>query len=120
MRDDYKCRRCFSSANLELHHILPTSRGGLDIETNLIILCRDCHDFVQKNYVLGYFDVMDVLLRIIEDRKGHSLPKPLKNKTKTKVIGIDMNVYKRLDILRQKHRESFNSVISRLLGLETL
>ena len=33
---------CFENAN-QNHHIVPLSRGGLDNENNLILLCDDCH-----------------------------------------------------------------------------
>jgi 5-methylcytosine-specific restriction endonuclease McrA len=46
-RDGYRCRRC--NANLrgvfyrEVHHIIPLSRGGTNLMSNLISLCSDCH-----------------------------------------------------------------------------
>lgn len=37
------CERCSKSGKVEMHHILPVSRGGRTIETNLLLLCPDCH-----------------------------------------------------------------------------
>jgi 5-methylcytosine-specific restriction protein A len=52
-RDGYRCRDCgleFRDASgrrergaLEVHHILPRSRGGSDHPLNLITLCKACH-----------------------------------------------------------------------------
>ena len=42
-RDENKCRRCGSTETLEIHHIIPYSRGGKDEVQNLATLCHDCH-----------------------------------------------------------------------------
>jgi hypothetical protein len=44
-RDRGRCRvpGCRSAANLELHHIVPRSRGGSHEASNLIQLCDGCH-----------------------------------------------------------------------------
>lgn len=35
---------CESESTIEVHHILPMSKGGCDKYWNLISLCRSCHD----------------------------------------------------------------------------
>ncbi|EMA68834.1 pCQ3_20 [Halorubrum aidingense JCM 13560] len=42
-RDGNKCRRCGSTEILEVHHIIPYSRGGKDEVQNLATLCQECH-----------------------------------------------------------------------------
>lgn len=42
-RDGFKCTKCSSRTHLETHHIIPVSRGGRNIECNMITLCHDCH-----------------------------------------------------------------------------
>lgn len=43
-RDGYKCQCCGKkNCRLEVHHLLPRSRGGSDRLANLITLCSDCH-----------------------------------------------------------------------------
>lgn len=37
------CTACGSTENLQHHHLKPRSMGGSDDETNLIILCGECH-----------------------------------------------------------------------------
>lgn len=38
-----ECVNCGTTENLEIHHIVPLSRGGNDIESNLVYLCSECH-----------------------------------------------------------------------------
>ena len=39
-----KCKLCSKKTeHLEIHHIIPKSRGGSDDECNLIKLCTECH-----------------------------------------------------------------------------
>jgi RNA-directed DNA polymerase len=42
-RDNYRCMRCGSTANLHVHHIQPKREGGSDGLDNLRTLCWDCH-----------------------------------------------------------------------------
>lgn len=42
-RDNYKCVYCGNSAE-EVHHLIPLSRGGTTTMSNLISLCKSCHD----------------------------------------------------------------------------
>lgn len=46
-RDKNTCQSCGQRKhrkNLEVHHIIPRSKGGSDKPTNLITLCKHCHD----------------------------------------------------------------------------
>lgn len=42
-RDGYKCVYCGSLNNLSLDHLMPVSRGGEDIPSNLVTCCRGCN-----------------------------------------------------------------------------
>lgn len=43
-RDDNQCQLCqCDNKRLEVHHIIPRRYGGLDIEDNLVTVCRACH-----------------------------------------------------------------------------
>ena len=44
VRDNFQCRACKSEANLQAHHIKPRIKGGTDRLSNLMILCKDCHE----------------------------------------------------------------------------
>lgn len=49
-RDDYQCQNCkdHGSADgpavLHAHHIVPVDSGGTNYMSNLVTLCRRCHD----------------------------------------------------------------------------
>ena len=42
------CERCFEEGRLvlmeEVHHVIPVSRGGTHDRSNLMSLCRSCHN----------------------------------------------------------------------------
>jgi hypothetical protein len=42
-RDGYKCVKCPSRKNLEVHHIRSRTKDGLDALPNLQTLCKQCH-----------------------------------------------------------------------------
>lgn len=52
-RDGHQCVRCPSTVGLEVHHIVPLSRGGLTVMSNMITLCRTCHDQRHSHLVVG-------------------------------------------------------------------
>ena len=49
VRDGYRCRvcgvatSCYISGEGHHHHIVYRSRGGLDVSSNILRLCRACH-----------------------------------------------------------------------------
>lgn len=45
-RDAGRCRVCGASGWAEVHHIRYRSRGGSDELSNLVLLCKACHDAV--------------------------------------------------------------------------
>ena len=54
-RDGYICQSCKGKKKdrkLEVHHIIFRSNNGSDDESNLITLCKTCHDDVHKNNIL--------------------------------------------------------------------
>lgn len=53
IRDAGECQLCDTKANLTVHHIIRLSDGGADDEMNTILLCRPCHDFVERLYDKG-------------------------------------------------------------------
>jgi 5-methylcytosine-specific restriction endonuclease McrA len=55
MRDDWRCQVCGCLKNLDVHHLRRRSAMGEDLETNLITLCRDCHQILHNSIVAGNF-----------------------------------------------------------------
>lgn len=48
-RDNHSCVICSSKITLEVHHIIPLSRGGTNHPTNLITLCENHHKARHKH-----------------------------------------------------------------------
>lgn len=50
-RDKHTCQLCKANKNvvIEVHHILPRSKGGSNKPSNLISLCHSCHRKVHSN-----------------------------------------------------------------------
>jgi 5-methylcytosine-specific restriction endonuclease McrA len=48
-RDGWRCQRCGCSKNLDVHHVTRRSALGDDAETNLIALCRACHQTLHRS-----------------------------------------------------------------------
>lgn len=40
---NYKCKRCGSSDDLTMDHVIPISKGGLHTKSNIDVLCRKCN-----------------------------------------------------------------------------
>jgi HNH endonuclease len=51
LRDGARCRRCRTTVNLEIDHIVPFSKGGRTEESNLQTLCRRCNRRKWKKFV---------------------------------------------------------------------
>ena len=48
-RDKYQCQKCKAkNTKLHVHHIVFRSKGGSNIQSNLITLCVSCHDKLHK------------------------------------------------------------------------
>ena len=43
LRDHFRCQECGFYKHLEVHHIVPKSKGGTDDPENLVTLCQRCH-----------------------------------------------------------------------------
>ncbi len=56
-RDGHQCQNCgakggpFGNTELHCHHKIPKSEGGSHQKSNLITLCRDCHNDVHDHYI---------------------------------------------------------------------
>lgn len=71
-RDDYTCRHCerhedMRGVSLEVHHIVPRSRGGTHQKANLVTLCAHCHKQVHNGSVTAPSDPLGYLDRVKEE-----------------------------------------------------
>jgi 5-methylcytosine-specific restriction endonuclease McrA len=48
-RDEYKCVLCSGTHSLQVHHIIPISKGGINALSNLETVCRDCHEEIHPH-----------------------------------------------------------------------
>ena len=55
-----KCANCGATKNLTYHHIVPVSRGGNDVPSNIAVLCPACHAKVhyEKDGTIGHGDLV--------------------------------------------------------------
>ena len=50
-RDGWRCAMCDNSQGLQIHHVVPRGRGGVNHPMNLITLCWRCHSAVHGSMV---------------------------------------------------------------------
>lgn len=63
IKDNYECQSCFKKLmqfECSVHHIDPIEEGGSDEMSNLILLCKKCHDGIEgrelsRLQITGYF-----------------------------------------------------------------
>ena len=74
-RDGWKCRVCGGNGirkteygrRIEVHHIIPKSKGGADHPLNLITLCNECHP---KTFLNEYGGIPGVTFKEIIRQSG--------------------------------------------------
>lgn len=52
-----KCELCGSRRDLQVHHIIPISCGGPDVEENMIVVCGGCHGRLTPHGLLSAMGV---------------------------------------------------------------
>jgi hypothetical protein len=53
-RDSYQCQHCGKKDKLEIHHLIPRRKGGLDVLENTLTVCRKCHKTIEPCRKMGY------------------------------------------------------------------
>ena len=64
-RDNWRCQICGCLKNLDVHHLRRRSALGDDIETNLITLCRKCHQALHGRAREGTAQVLPELQSVV-------------------------------------------------------
>jgi Holliday junction DNA helicase RuvB len=75
-RDKHRCRHCGSSHCLQIHHIIPWSKGGRSRMKNLITLCRTCHALVHEGLLVITGDAKTCSFETRDERNLHSSGSP--------------------------------------------
>ncbi|MES2023533.1 MAG: HNH endonuclease [Patescibacteria group bacterium] len=63
----YKCHYCgdlFKMENITRDHVIPTSKGGANVLSNLVLACRFC------NFAKSYMDY-DEFVKLTQKRQNH-------------------------------------------------
>ena len=64
-RDDWRCQKCGSLENLQIHHQTKRSQQGDDALRNLVTLCSYCH--MAEHGQLGYEKrAMDIIANTVK------------------------------------------------------
>ncbi len=45
---DYTCQCCGSVSDLQVHHLTYENCPGMEKQSDLIVLCRDCHEWIER------------------------------------------------------------------------
>lgn len=67
-----KCESCGSKKGLTLHHIIPKEVKGRNIKSNLIVLCRGCHNLEHSINHKKKWNNEDIDLIILLRKQGYS------------------------------------------------
>lgn len=67
-RDNFQCRECGSTENLEVHHIFPKQFKIDHSPQNLITLCRTCHSAKSPETQASYFSKIILLFKKQTDK----------------------------------------------------
>ena len=52
-RWDYECAYCGSEEDLTIDHVVPRSKGGMDIPENMGCCCDSCNHLVHSRFILS-------------------------------------------------------------------
>ena len=100
-----KCNICNKETEqLEKHHIIPVSRGGLNKDSNMILLCVNCHGLAHN-------------VSFSENRNGliHEGIKKQKLKTEKAILWLNKNielVNNDMDKLFYKNEKEYNLLMA--------
>ncbi|HEC62118.1 MAG TPA: hypothetical protein ENI27_07680 [bacterium] len=67
--DDWRCRVCGRIRPLQGHHMKKRSQGRLDVVENVVSLCYECHEHVERGRIK--IVPIDMKKRIIRVRRQH-------------------------------------------------
>lgn len=128
-RDNFRCRKCGTGKNLDVHHITYDHLGNEPLD-DLVTLCRDCHNDVHKydfenmkfnnDYILGSdlsncveYDLSLLLATLAGYKGGDHKLQALLSKEDLRSLIIDFNNFKKtleLSLQNEKYTKYDNSL----------
>jgi ribosomal protein L37AE/L43A len=78
-RDRYRCVECEKTSDLQVHHIIPVSKGGKDIPENLKTFCKRCHKKYHRRLGIKINSIRTFLCIRVPTSYIHKV-KPMKGK----------------------------------------
>lgn len=113
-----KCINCGTTININVHHKIPLSKGGTNDITNLIPLCKTCHEklhkfsFNDEGYTIDE-DYGKNIKKENKNKKGYIILEAIKNKQRLKIK------YKKGKLGKQEITERIIQPLSLELGAES-
>lgn len=110
-RDEFKCRICGSTLDINAHHMLPKEFKGSNDVSNLITLCRECHAAMHPETQLTFFE------KIFEKFRSFIYKFIGKNYTQAKINKYFLKILTGHDTFKYPQEEIINTILS---GRDTL
>ncbi len=101
-RDNYCCqnKKCVSKCKkLEVHHIVFRSNGGSDEASNLIVLCKICHDDLHSE---------KLILNLKGKKKGNLKHATQMNSIRIQLLKSEPNAIETFGFVTKEHRQKMN------------
>ena len=77
-----KCSICgWNESTCDIHHIIPKSKGGSNDDSNLIIVCPNCHRIIHSNkiYDESFLNTINVAKLYPNWKDGYNMPNYIKH-----------------------------------------
>ena len=72
-RDKHTCQSCGIKIGLTIHHILPREEQGTELPSNLITLCRYCHNDVEELGLRNKLQIIDLKRKRKYIKQDHTI-----------------------------------------------
>lgn len=101
-RDNYTCQCCrgkSKDSKLEVHHIIFRRNGGSDEESNLIVVCKTCHDKLHEG---------EIVLKLNGKKKGQLKHATQMNNIRRQLLRILPESEETFGFITKEHRQLMN------------
>ena len=118
MRDKQRvCANCGSTENLDVHHIVPVSKGGITEESNLVYLCKSCHLKAHAQVMSGLKERVEIVFADMRAKKILSMAKALKIENSV-IFDTVVNNINNLELTEEEQIRARIYSLSRAFGMK--